>query len=96
MRYAAAIALAPDEPAPEGLEMIDLPERAYLVFKMTVDGGPLHPQMQAAAREIWGVRVPRSGCKLAQAPDLEVYPPDFNPDAAGAVLEWWIPVEPNP
>jgi AraC family transcriptional regulator len=96
MRYVAAIGLAPDEPAPADLELIDLPERAYLVFKMTIDGTALHPQMQAAAREIWGMRIPRSGCKLAQAPDLEVYPPDFKDDVAGGVLEWWIPVEPNP
>ena len=49
--------------------------------------------MQSAVREIWGERVPASGCTLTRAPDLEVYPDDFAPDRAGAWVEWWIPVE---
>jgi predicted transcriptional regulator YdeE len=43
-------------------------------------------------REIWGNRIPASGYKLATGPDLEVYPPDFQPGRP-ARLEWWIPVE---
>ncbi|HEX2814936.1 MAG TPA: hypothetical protein VHN39_00980 [Phenylobacterium sp.] len=29
-----------------------------------------------------------TGCTLARAPDLEVYPDDFAPDRAGAWVEW--------
>jgi hypothetical protein len=50
--------------------------------------------MQAAVREIWGERVPAAGCALSRgAPDLEVYPEDFDPARPGAWVEWWIPVE---
>ena len=91
-RYAAAVAIAPDAPAPEGLEAIDIPAQTYLVFRLLTDASPLHPQMQAAMREIWGDRVPKSGFKLANGPDLEVYPPGFDPGRP-AQLEWWIPVE---
>lgn len=93
LRYMAAAELGSDEAVPEGLEVLDLPARRYLVFRQVLDGGDLHPQMQAAAREIWGHRVPRSRHRLASAPDLEVYPEDFRPDRAGAWVEWWLPVE---
>ena len=94
LRYVAGVEIAADFEPPPGLELIDLPPRSYLVFRQVLSGGPLHPQMQAAVREIWGERVPQSGRTLARgAPDLEVYPDDFQPDRAGAWVEWWIPVE---
>jgi AraC family transcriptional regulator len=93
MRYLAGVALAEDAPAPDGLEVIDIAPRTYLVFRQVIDGGPLQPQMLAAARAIWGERVPRSGYHLVHAPDLEVYPDDFEPDRPGDWVEWWIPVE---
>jgi AraC family transcriptional regulator len=93
MRYMAGVHLAADAPVPEGLEMVDLAPQTYLIFRQVMDGGPLQPQMLAAAREIWGERVPKSGYKLAQVPDLEFYPADSNPDQAGAWVEWWVPVE---
>ena len=93
LRYLAAVAIRPGDIAPEGMEVVDLAARAYLVFRQVLSGGPLHPQMQAAMREIWGDRLPKSGFKLARAPDLEVYPADFDPTQAGASVEWWIPVE---
>jgi AraC family transcriptional regulator len=93
MRYMAGVHLAADAPAPEGLELVDLAPQTYLIFRQVMDGGPLQPQMLAAAREIWGERVPKSGHKLAQAPDLEFYPADSTPDQAGAWVEWWVPVE---
>ena len=93
MHYLAGVALSPGRPIPDGFEGIDLSARSYLVFRQILDGGALHPQMKAAAREIWGKRVPACGLTLAQAPELEVYPPDFQPDQAGAWVEWWLPVE---
>jgi AraC family transcriptional regulator len=90
--YMAAVPIAADAPVPEGLEVKEVPAQTYLVFRQETDGSPLHPQMQAAAKEIWGERVPKSGFKLANAPDLEAYPPDFEPDQPSHV-EWWIPVE---
>jgi AraC family transcriptional regulator len=93
MRYMAGVALDADAPAPEGLEVIDLAAQSYLVFRQTIEAGPLQPQMLAAAKEIWGERLPKSGRRLVQAPDLEFYPPDFEPGKAGVWVEWWVPVE---
>jgi AraC family transcriptional regulator len=91
-RYAAAVEVAAGAPAPEGCEAWDIPEQTYLIFHLQTDGTDLHTQMQAAVQEIWGKRVPNSGHKLANAPDLEVYPDDFAPDRPSRVA-WWIPVE---
>jgi AraC family transcriptional regulator len=94
LHYIAGAILADGAPVPEGMEAIEIPARSYLVFRQVLTGGPLHPQMQAAIREIWAERVPNSGKTLARgAPDLEVYPDDFAPNRAGAWVEWWIPVE---
>jgi AraC family transcriptional regulator len=91
-RYLAAVPITEDAPAPEGLEVKDVPAQTYLVFRQEIDASPLHPQMQAAVKEIWGERAPNSGFKLADGPDLEAYPHDFEPGQASHV-EWWIPVE---
>jgi AraC family transcriptional regulator len=90
--YMAAAPIAPGAPAPEGLEAKDVPAQTYLVFRLAIEGGDLHVQMQAASREIWGERIPRSRYKLAGGPDFEAYPADFQPGGP-ATLEWWIPVE---
>jgi predicted transcriptional regulator YdeE len=89
----AAVAVAPDAPVPEGFEAKDIAERSYLVFRLETDASDLHIQMQAAMRQIWGERAPGAGFKLANAPDLEVYPPGFEPGRPSRI-EWWIPVEP--
>jgi AraC family transcriptional regulator len=91
-RYLAAVPIAADAPTPEGMEVKDVPAQTYLVFRQETDGSPLHPQMQAAVKAIWGERVPQSGFKLANGPDIEAYPPGFEPDRPSHV-EWWIPVE---
>jgi AraC family transcriptional regulator len=89
--YLASVPIVPGAPPP-GLELRDVPSQTYLVFRQETDGGPLHPQMQAAVREIWGQLLPISGYKLANGPDIEAYPPGFEPDRPSYV-EWWIPVE---
>lgn len=91
-RYLAGVEIAPDATVAEGLEAQAIPSQTYLVFHLDTDGSDLHAQMQVAMREIWGERTPRSGFRLANGPDLEVYPPDFQPDQPSHV-EWWIPVE---
>jgi AraC family transcriptional regulator len=93
VHYVATVAVGPEAPVPAGFEAVDLPARAYLIFRQVLDGGPLNPQMHAAGREIWGERLPLSGRTLVRAPDLEVYPEGFNLGRPGAWVEWWIPVE---
>lgn len=90
--YLAAVPIAADAPAPEGMDVVGVPAQTYLVFRQQTDGSPLHPQMAAAVKEIWGERVPKSGRKLADGPDIEAYPPRFEPDRPSHV-EWWIPIE---
>jgi AraC family transcriptional regulator len=91
-RYMASVEIAEDAPVPAGLEALTIPAQTYLIFRLATDGSELHPQMQAAMREIWGERAPKSGFRLANGPDLEVYPPGFDPNRP-ARIEWWIPVE---
>ena len=93
IQYQASVALEPGAPIPDGLEIKDVPAQTYLVFRHELDGSEIHPQMQAAVREIWGARLPACGYKLARGPDLEVYPPNFDSARAGAWVEWWIPIE---
>ena len=90
--YMAAVAVAADTPPPEGMIAKDIAARTYLIFRLETGETDLHEQMQAALRQIWGERVPQSGYKLANAPDLEVYPPGFQPGRPSRI-EWWIPVE---
>jgi AraC family transcriptional regulator len=91
--YLAGALLQPGAPIPEGLEAKDVPAQTYLVFRQSLEGGELHPQMQAATKEIWGERLPKSGYKLGRGPDLEVYPDYFEPGVPDSWVEWWIPVE---
>jgi AraC family transcriptional regulator len=92
MLYTAGVAIGPEARRPPGVEVTALEPQTYLVFRQTMTGGLVHPQMQAAVRKIWGELVATSGHRLAQAPDIEFYPADFRPDRAGWV-EWWVPVE---
>ncbi len=93
VHYLAGVAVDASAPVPDGLEAWDLAPRSYLIFRRAMSAGDLHPQMQATVQEIWGVRVPRLPYRLAQAPDLEYYPPDFEPGVEGKTIEWWVPVE---
>jgi AraC family transcriptional regulator len=93
LAYAAGVPLKAGAAVPEGLDLIELPAMSYLVFRQILDGGDLHTQMQAAVKAIWGRLVPASGLKLAPAPELEVYPPNFQPGQKDGFVEWWIPVE---
>lgn len=98
MTYLAGFEVAgggrlPAEELPEGIAHVDLPDRTYRVFRLTLNGGALHPQVQAAMREIYEVRIPRAGWELAESPDFETYNADFNPMRKGETLEFWVPVK---
>jgi AraC family transcriptional regulator len=93
MNYMAAFEVAPDAKIPADLATLDIPAQAYRVFRLTLDGGVLNPQIQAAMREIFETRVPAAGWELSGGPDLEVYPADFNPTRKGATMELHVPVK---
>ena len=93
LRYLAGVEVTGDAPLPDGFERIALAPHTYAVFRLTLDGSALHPQMQAAMATIWGGLLPRSGLKTVPAPDFELYPSDFEPMRKGAHVDMYIAVE---
>jgi AraC family transcriptional regulator len=91
--YMAGVEVAGEGPLPEGFERFQLAAQTYVVFRLTLGGGPLHPQMQTAMPLIWGDMLPKSGLKAVSAPDLEVYPADFEPMRKGSHVDMYIAIE---
>lgn len=91
--YMAAFEWDPAVAIPAPFERLDLAAQTYRVFRLTMNGGPVNVQMQAAAKEIWGTRIPAAGWRLAKVPDLEVYAEDFRPDIAGVTVDFYVPVD---
>jgi AraC family transcriptional regulator len=93
LRYLAGVEVTRDAPLPDGFERIALDAHCYAVFRLTLDGSALHPQMQAAMPKIWGEMLPQSGLKTMPAPDFELYPGDFEPMRKGCHVDMYIAVE---
>jgi AraC family transcriptional regulator len=93
LKYIAGVEVTGDAPAPDGFERIALDAHSYAVFRLTLDGSALHPQMQAAMPKIWGELLPQSGLKTVPAPDFELYPSDFEPMRKGSYVDMYIAVE---
>jgi len=91
--YMAAAEIAPDKKPPVELTLMQVPAQTYAVFRITLAAGEIHPQMQAAMRTIFSEALPNSGRKPSGGIDLEVYGERFNPEKAGSVLDFYIPVE---
>jgi AraC family transcriptional regulator len=91
--YLAGVEVNNEATLPEGFERIALKPQTYAVFRITLDGSDLHPQMQAAMPIIWGDMLPKSGLKIVRAPDFELYPEEFNPAVKGAHVDIFVPVE---
>jgi AraC family transcriptional regulator len=91
--YLAGAGLAPGAATPQGLERIELPAGAYAVFRITLTGGALHPQIKASMATIWGELIPTSGLTLTGGPDFELYDGRFSPTRPGAVIDFYVPVE---
>lgn len=90
--YLAGVAVEGTASLPAGFERKTLAAQDYAVFRITLDGSNLHSQMQAAMPKIWGDRKTKSGHKFAPAPDLEVYPEDFDPTRKGSYVDIYVPV----
>lgn len=91
--YIAGAALAPGAAVPPGLDTLELPAGPHAVFRITLDGGPLHPQVAAAMAAIWGRLLPASGLKPTGGPAFELYDGRFAPGTAGAVIDYFVPVQ---
>ena len=91
--YMAAAEIAPDRKPPAELTLMQVPAQTYMVFRITLNGDAIHPQMQAAMKYIFAEGIANSGHKPNGGIDLEVYGERFNPDKAGSVLDFYMPVE---
>jgi len=90
--YMAGVGIEPDATPPDGFETKHIPAAAYVVFRITLDGGPLHPQVKAAMATIWGELFPATGLTMAESPDFELYDSAFAPTTPGTILDFHIPV----
>jgi AraC family transcriptional regulator len=91
--YMAAAEIEPGKKPPSELTLMQVPAQSYAVFRITLGPGEIHPQMQAAMKYIFSEALPSSGRKPTGGIDLEVYGERFNPDKAGSVLDFYMPVE---
>ncbi len=91
--YMAAVEVEPGIKTPADLTLMQVPAQTYLVFRITLGAGEIHPQMQAAMRYIFSEGLPKSGRKPSGGIDLEVYGDRFEPNKAGSILDFYIPVE---
>jgi AraC family transcriptional regulator len=91
--YMAATEIEPGRRPPADLTLMQVPAQTYADFRITLGAGEIHPQMKAAMQYIFSDALPNSGRKPSGGIDLEVYGERFNPDKAGSVLDFYIPVE---
>jgi AraC family transcriptional regulator len=90
--YMAGVEVKGAAPLPAGFERLAIAAQDYIVFRQMLEGPDLHPQMQRAAKDIWGERLPRLGRKLAHSPDFELYPEGFDPTKPGQYVDIYVPV----
>jgi len=92
-QYLAGVGVEPECVPPPGFSKIEIPAATYAVFRITLDGSALHPQVQQAMAAVWGELLPASGLKVAGGPDFELYDGRFDPLRAGAVIDFHVPVQ---
>ena len=92
-QYLAGVGVEPDCAPPPGFSMMEIPAATYAVFRITLDGSALHPQVKQAMAAVWGEMLPASGLTLAGGPDFERYDGRFDPLEAGSVIDFHVPVQ---
>lgn len=92
-QYMAGVGVSDDCTPPHGFSTMDIPAGTYAIFRITLNGAALHPQVQRAMARIWGELIPQSGLKLADRPDFEHYDGRFDPTTPGSVIDFHVPVE---
>jgi AraC family transcriptional regulator len=91
--YMAAVEIDPAATPPAGLTLLQVPAQSYIVFRITLTAGEIHPQMQAAMRTVFADLLPASQMKPSGGIDLEVYGDRFKPGKAGSIIDFYMPVE---
>lgn len=92
-QYMAGVGVAPGSKLPRGFTEMAIPAATYAVFRITLNGGALHPQVKGAMATIWGELIPASGLRVADSPDFESYDGHFSPNQPGGVIDFHVPVE---
>ena len=92
-QYMAGVGVEPDCVPPQGFATMAIPGATYVVFRITLNGSALHPQVKQAMAAIWGKLIPASGLTLAGGPDFELYDGRFDPQKAGSVIDFHVPVK---
>ena len=90
--YLAGVGVRPDGTLPAGFVRKAIPAATYAVFRITLDGTALPPQVKGAMATIWGELIPASGLTVADSPDFELYDGRFAPDRPGTVIDVHVPV----
>jgi AraC family transcriptional regulator len=92
-QYMAGVGVEPDCVPPPGFSTMEIPGATYAVFRIPLDGSALHPQVKRAMAAIWGELIPASGLKVLDGPDFELYDGRFDPQKAGSVIDFHVPVQ---
>ena len=90
--YMAAVGIMPEASPPDGFETLKIPAATYAVFRITLNGGALHPQVKTAMARIWGELIPASGLTATEGPDFELYDGEFAPTRPGAIIDFHVPI----
>jgi AraC family transcriptional regulator len=89
----AGVGVEPGFAPPPGFATLEIQAATYAVFRITLNGTALHPQVKQAMSYIWGELIPASGLKLVDGPDFELYDGRFDPHKAGFFIDFHVPVE---
>ena len=90
--YMAGVGVEPGCKPPSGFAVMEIPEATWAVFRITLDGTALHPQLKRALATIWSELLPASGLKLADGPNFERYNGLFDPQTPGSFIDFHVPV----
>ncbi|QYE34506.1 AraC family transcriptional regulator [Polymorphobacter sp. PAMC 29334] len=90
--YMAGVEIVADAAVPEGFAVMPILSATYAVFRIVLNGGPVHPQVKAAMAAVWGELIPASGLTVADSPDFERYDGKFAPTKPGATIDFHVPV----
>jgi len=92
-QYMAGVGVEPGHVPPPGFSTMEIPAATYAVFRITLDGSALHPQVKQAMATIWCELIPASGLKVVEGPDFELYDGRFDPRKPGSFIDFHVPVE---
>nr|WP_295661008.1 AraC family transcriptional regulator [Polymorphobacter sp.] len=90
--YIAGVEVVDGASVPDGFTVMPIPAARYAVFRIILNGGPVHPQVKAAMAAVWGELIPASGLTVADSPDFERYDGKFAPTKPGATIDFHVPV----